>query len=158
MVLWRYATAVFTTSLVAAACSPQRQVDASEPPVADLGRFSFAIETREGVRMTGLLDVGADTIVARSESAPCQVMPDRSTSAAISYECKAPGTSGVRLSLDRRNPVRRSTWSVLTPVRKRRDACTQYRTWENGTRTCVASMPEEYIERVLVSDKLVVTR
>jgi hypothetical protein len=36
--------------------------------------------------------------------------------------------------------------------------CTEYRTWENGTRTCVTSMPDEYIEHVLVSNKLVVTR
>ena len=158
MVLWRYARALFTMSVVAAACSPQRQVDVADPPVAEVGRFSFAIETRDGIRMTGLLDVGADTIVARSEAAPCRVMPERSTTAAVSYECKAPGTPGVRLSLDRRAPVRRSTWSVLTPVKKRRDVCTEYRTWENGTRTCVTSMPEEYIEQVLVTDKLVVTR
>jgi hypothetical protein len=156
MVLWRFAALL--TASVAAACSTQRGVEASNPPVAEVGRYSFTLETRDGVRMTGLLDVGADTIVARSESAPCRVMAERSTSAAIAYECQVAGTSGVRLSLDRRHPVRRSTWSVLTPVRKKRDVCLEYRTWENGTRTCVTSMPEEYTEQVLVSGELVVTR
>ena len=157
MVLWRCATTLLATSVLTA-CSAQRQVDTANAPITELGRYSFAIETRDGVRMTGLLDVGVDTIVARSEAAPCRVMADLSTTAAISYECKAPGTSGVRLLLDRRHPVRRSTWSVLTPVRKKREVCLEYRTWENGTRTCVTSMPEEYIEQVVVSDKLVVTR
>ena len=87
MVLWKCASALLATSVLAA-CSAQRQVDAADAPITELGRYSFAIETRDGVRMTGLL----------------------------------------------------------------------YRTWENGTRTCITSMPEEYIEQVLVSDKLVVTR
>ncbi|HEX6943797.1 MAG TPA: hypothetical protein VF128_12780 [Gemmatimonadaceae bacterium] len=160
MVLRRYAAAaaLLSTSVATAACNTQRQVDASVLPAAELGRFSFAIETRDGIRMTGLLDVSADTVVARLESAPCRVMAERSSNAAISYECKVPGTSGVRLSLDRRYPLRRSTWSVLTPVRRRRDVCTEYRTWENGTRSCVTSMPEEYIEQVFVTGELVVIR
>ena len=158
MTLWKCAAVLFTTSVVAMACSTKRQVETFGPPTTELGRFAFAIETRDGVRMTGLLDVGVDTIVARSEAAPCRVMTERATSTAISFECMVPGTSGVRLSVDRRRPVRRSTWSVLTPVRKKRDVCLEYRTWENGTRTCVTSMPEEYIEQVLVSGELVVTR
>jgi hypothetical protein len=43
----------------------------------DLGRFTFTIETRDGVRMKGLLDVLLDTIVAQSESAPCRMMPEQ---------------------------------------------------------------------------------
>lgn len=151
-------TALLSASVVVAACSTQRQVETLGLPVAELGRFSFAIETREGVRMKGLLDVSVDTIVARSDAAPCERMNERSTSAVIAYECKVPGTSGVKLLLDRRHPVRRSTWSVLTPIRKTRSVCTDFRTLENGTRTCTTSMPEEYIEQVLVSGELVVTR
>ena len=108
--------------------------------------------------MSGLLDVSLDTIVVRSEAAPCRVMAEQSSRAALLYECGVPGTPGVRLSLDRRHPVRRSTWSVMMPVRKKRDVCVAYRTWENGTQTCTRSVPEEYIEQTRVSGELVVTR
>ena len=158
MVLWRCAAALLTTSIVATACGTQRQVNPVDRPVAELGRFAFAIETREGVRMKGVLDVSVDTIVARSESAPCRRMTEQSTGTAIAYECAVPGTPGLRLSLDRRHPVRRSSWSLLTPVRKKRDVCVAYRTWENGTQTCTRSMPEDYIEQVRVTGELVVTR
>ena len=158
MVLWRRAATLLATTLVATGCGARRQVDPVALPVAEQGRFSFAIETRDGVRMKGLLDVSADTIVARSESAPCRHMAEQSTSAAITYECGVPGTQGLRLSLDRRNPVRRSSWSLMTPVRKKRDVCVAYRTWENGTQTCTRSVPEEYIEQVRVTGELVVTR
>lgn len=158
MALWRCAATLLATSFVAAACSTSRRVDAVDLPAAELGRFSFAIETRDGVRVKGVLDISPDTMVARSESSPCRHMAEQSTSAAITYECGVPGTSGLRLSLDRRHPVRRSSWSVMTPVRKKRDVCVAYRTWENGTQTCTRSMPEEYIEQVRVTGQLMVTR
>jgi hypothetical protein len=158
MVLWRCAAALLTTGVVATSCGTQRHVDLVDPPVAELGRFAFAIETRDGVRMKGVLDVSVDTIVARSESAPCRLMAEHSTGTAITYECGVPGTPGLRLLLDRRHPVRRSSWSLMTPVRKKRDVCVAYRTWENGTQTCTRSVPEEYIEQVRVTGELVVTR
>ena len=154
----RCAAALLTAIIVAAACGRPRPVDLADPPVAESGRFSFAIETRDGVRMKGVLDVSADTIVARSESAPCRHIAEHSTSGAITYECAVPGTPSLRLSLDRRFPIRRSSWSVMTPVRKKRDVCVAHRTWENGTQTCTRSMPEEYIDHVRVTGQLVVTR
>lgn len=57
-----------------------------------------------------------------------------------------------------RHPVRRSTWSVTMPVRKQRDVCVEFRTWENGTQTCTRNVPAEYIEQVKMSGELVVTR
>ena len=153
-----HAAALLTASLVAVACGRPRPADPVDPPVAESGRFSFAIETRDGVRMKGVLDVSADTIVARSESAPCRHIAEQSTSGAITYECGVSGTPGLRLSIDRRYPIRRSSWSVMTPVRKKRDVCVAHRTWENGTQTCTRSMPEEYIEQVRVTGQLVVTR
>ena len=158
MVLSRCAAALLTASIIAAACRAPQPLDPVDLPGNELGRFSFAIETRDGVRMNGLLDVSTDTIVARSESAPCRHMAEQSTSTAITYECGVPGTPGLRLSLDRRHPIRRSSWSVMTPVRKKRDVCVAYRTWENGTQTCTRSVPEEYIEQVRVTGELVVTR
>src|SRR5688572_9340183 len=107
---------VLATCLFVGACSARQAPGTAEVPLEELGRFSFAIETRDGVRMTGLLDVSLDTIVARSESVPCRVLAEQSSSAALAYECGVPGTQGVRLSLDRRHPVRRSTWSVMMPV------------------------------------------
>ena len=158
MVFWRCAATLLATGIVVAACSTPRQVDPVDLPGAEVGRFSFAIETRDGVRMKGLIDVSADTIVARTELAPCRHMAEQSTTTAITYECGVAGTPGVRLSLDRRHPVRRSSWSVMTPVRKKRDVCVAYRTWESGAQSCTQSMPEEYIEQVRVTGQLVVTR
>ena len=151
-------TAALTTCLVAGGCSARQGPGGADLPLEELGRFSFAIETRDGVRMTGLLDVSLDTIVARSETAPCRVMAEQSSSSALTYECGVPGTPGVRLSLDRRHPVRRSTWSVTMPVRKKRDVCVAWRTWENGTQTCTRSVPEEYTENTRVTGELIVTR
>src|SRR5687768_1527651 len=152
----RSARVLLTTVLAVMACKA-RQDPVTESPLSDLGRFSFVVEGRDVGRMTGLLDVTLDTIVARSEMAPCRVVPEKDR-AYLAYECAAPGTTGVRLTLDRRNPVRRSTWSILTPVRKKRDVCVAFRTWENGTRTCTRTMPEEYIEQVRRAGDLVVTR
>lgn len=145
--------------LVIAACgAPRRQEDLGGIEIEELGRFNFLVETREGTRVTGLIDVALDTIVARSESAPCSratAQPDRNQ---LIYECAAPGTTGIRLSLDRRHPVRNSKWAYFTTVTKTRDVCTAYRTWENGSRTCTRSTPEQYLEQVWRSGDLVVTR
>ena len=127
-------------------------------PLEEVGRYSFMVETREGTRVNGTLDIALDTIVARSEAAPCRVMSDQPDRLRLTYECAAPGTAGIRLLIDRRHPVTNSSWSYFTPVRKRRDVCTSWRTWEDGTRTCERSMPEEYIEQVWRTGDLVVTR
>lgn len=152
------AAAFLTTVGFVVGCASRQTPGEVDVPVEELGRFSFAIETRDGVRMSGLLDVSLDTIVVRSELAPCRTVAGQSTSTALTYECAVPGTPGVRLLLDRRHPVRRSTWSVTMPVRKKRDVCVAFRTWENGTQTCTRSVPEEYIEQVKVSGELAVTR
>ena len=158
MIWCRGLAAALTTCLVAGSCSARQGPGGADLPLEELGRFSFAIETRDGVRMTGLLDVSLDTIVARSETVPCRALAEQSSSAALAYECDVPGTPGVRLSLDRRHPVRRSTWSVVMPVRKKRDVCVAWRTWENGAQTCTRSVPEDYIENTRVTGELVVTR
>ena len=147
-------------ALALVACgTPRRQDDlVSIPvPIEELGRFKFVIEARE-TRVTGWIDVALDTIVARGESAPCSRSADQPDRSRLVYECAAPGISGVRLSLDRRHPVRSSKWSYFTPVLKTRDVCTAFRTWENGTQTCTRSTPEQYVEQVLRSGELVVMR
>lgn len=153
-----YCLALFTLLAGACATPPRQQDDLTLPiPIEELGRFNFLVETRE-TRVTGLIDVALDTMVARSESAPCTratVQPDRNQ---LVYECPAPGTAGVKLSLDRRHPVRNSKWSYFASVLKTRDVCTAFRTWENGTRTCTRSTPEQYVEQVLRSGELVVKR
>jgi len=144
--------------LVVAACAaPSRQEDL-DVPIEELGRFKFLVETREGTRVTGLIDVALDTLVARSESAPCSRATEQPNRNQLVYECAAPGTSGIRLSLDRRHPIRNSKWAYFTPVMKTRDVCTAYRTWEDGRRTCTRSTPEQYVEQVWRSGELVVTR
>lgn len=149
--------ALLVTLLVVPACGARRD-PGGVLSVEEFGRFSFLVESRDGIRMTGWLDVTLDTIVARSESAPCRFVAEQPDRTRITYECASPGTSGVRLSLDRRHPVRRSIWSVSTPVRKKRDVCVAFRTWENGTRTCTRTMPEEYIDQVRQTGELVVSR
>ena len=149
---------VWLMLVVAACAAPKRQEEDLAIPIEELGRFNFLVETREGTRVTGLIDVALDTIVARSESAPCSratSQPDRNQ---LVYECAAPGTSGIRLSLDRRHPVRNSKWAYFTAVTKSRDVCTAFRTWEDGRRTCTRSTPEQYVEQVWKSGELVVTR
>jgi hypothetical protein len=139
---------------LAACYAPQRHFAI---PLEEVGRYSFLVETPEGTRVNGTLDIALDTIVARSEAAPCRVVSEQSRQR-LAYECAAPGTAGIRLMIDRRHPVTNSSWAYFTPVRKRRDVCTSWRTWEDGTRTCERSMPEEYIEQVWRTGDLVVTR
>jgi hypothetical protein len=133
-----------------------RQPSLDEYPPEVFGRFPFVLQTREGIRMTGVLDVAPDTMVVRSESATCRVAQAQSE-ATLTYECNASGTN-MRILLNRRYPTRRSTWSYLASVKKKRDVCVMFRTLESGSRQCTATMPEEYFEQEWRSGELVVTR
>ena len=139
------------------ACSA-RQAPATELPDEGLGRYGFVAEASEGRRMTGILSVTRDTIVVQPDGTSCRVAKEQANSSHLVYECLFPGTAGLHLSIDRRSPVRRSTWAVFLPIRRVRDVCILYRTWENGTRTCTQYIPEEYIEQVRRTGPLVVTR
>lgn len=140
-----------------AACSARKESD-TEVPVVDLGRYSFVVEAREGVRMAGTLTITRDTILAQPSGTTCRLPTEQPSSAHIVYECQVPGTSGLQLSIDRRSPLRRSTWAVVLPVRRTREVCSAWRTWENGTRSCTRKTAEEYIEQVRQTGGLVVTR
>ena len=139
------------------ACGARRQVD-DVPSIAEFGRYAFVATIPGGQRLTGTLDVAPDTLIARAASSECRVAPEQPSGDFLSYDCVVPGTNGVSLFIDRRSPARKSTWAIITQVSKKRDVCTEYRTWENGTRTCIRSAPQEYFERVRVQGPLVVTR
>jgi hypothetical protein len=142
---------------LSAGCSARRVVDDSLQPT-DFGRFTFVAVLAGGQRLTGTIDVAPDTIIARTATVMCHVSPSQASAALLAYECEVPGVSGLSLLIDRRNPVRKSTWTAMTQVTKTRNICTEYRTWENGTRTCERSMPQEYFERVRTQGPIVVTR
>jgi hypothetical protein len=138
-------------------CGARRPVE-DVTPFAEFGRYAFVATMPGGQRLTGTLDVAPDTLVARAASTECKVAATQPSGDYLAYECLVPGTTGVNLLIDRRNPSRKSTWNTLTQVSRRRDVCNEYRTWENGTRTCIRSTPEEYFERVRVQGALVVSR
>lgn len=147
--------AVALAALVACATGPRRGDALSEP---EFGQFTFAVEATDAIRLTGQLVVTPDTILPMPKGTTCRVAPQQPSVEHLAYECVSPGTSGILLVLDRRSPVRRSTWSVVVAVRKTRDACIAWRTWENGTRTCTSTMPEDYTEQVRRTGAIVVTR
>ena len=122
------------------------------------GRYPFTAEVATGQRLTGTIDIGPDTVVARPTGVECRVSPGQPSSDQLAYDCVLPGTNGVSLVIDRRSPLRRSQWVQSTQVTKKRDVCTQWRTWENGTRTCERSTPEEYFELVKRQGPIVVQR
>lgn len=138
------------------ACGTRRPPDYEVQSIS-FGRFAFVADLPGGQRLTGTIDVAPDTVVARTAAGECRVSPSQPGREVLVYECQLPGTTGINLQIDRRNPSRKSRWSLLTQVTKKRDICTEYRTWENGTRTCARSMPEEYLEKVRVEGSLVVT-
>ena len=146
---------------LSAACGGARAPEpdlADMPLIAEMGRFGFVATVAGGQRLTGTLDVAPDTLVARAAELECRVAPQQPNGEVLTYDCVVPGTSGVSLLIDRRNPTRKSTWSMVSQVTKKRDICVAWRTWENGSRTCTRSEPEEYFERVRVNGPLVVTR
>jgi len=140
-----------------AACGARRPME-DVTPFAEFGRYAFVAAMPGGHRVTGTLDVAPDTLVARASSTDCRVAATQPSGDYLAYECMVPGTAGVNLHIDRRSPSRKSTWNAVTQVSKKRDVCLDYRTWENGTRTCIRSEPQEYFERVRVQGPLVVTR
>jgi len=86
MPVTRFTCAILVTMLIVPGCSA-RQDPGGEIPIEEIGRFSFLVETRDGMRMTGFLDVTLDTIVARSESAPCRFATEQPNQARLAYEC-----------------------------------------------------------------------
>jgi hypothetical protein len=143
--------------VVGTACGVRRPVE-DVPSVAEFGRYSFVATMPGGQRLTGTLDVAPETLVVRAAITECRVAVTQQNTEYLTYDCAVPGTSGVKLLIDRRDPARKSTWTALTQVSKKRDVCTDYRTWENGARTCIRSSPEEYFERIRVQGPLVVSR
>jgi hypothetical protein len=121
---------------------------------SQIGTHAFQAELPGGVRYTGTVTVTEDTIVARPAHGECRLASTGTSRQQIVYECVVPGAPNVILALDRANPVRRSTWGMETTVRKSRSICTAWRTWENGTRTCTRSEPEEYFEKARLAGTL----
>lgn len=144
----------------ALACGASRPAPPSAEAVAldVVGRYGFVADMPGGQRLTGTLDVMPDTLLARVTNVECKVSPQQQDGELLAYDCAVPGTPSVNLFIDRRHPTRKSTWAVVTQVAKKRDVCVAWRTWENGSRTCTRSDPEEYYERVRVQGALVVTR
>lgn len=149
--------AVVVLLALATACGARRQAN-DVPSIAEFGRYAFVATIPGGQRLTGTLDVAPDTVVARVASSECRVAPTQPSSDFLAYDCVVSGTTGVNLLIDRRSPARKSTWATITQVSKKRDVCSEYRTWENGTRSCIRSTPQEYFERVRVQGPLVVSR
>jgi hypothetical protein len=150
--------AVFCCFVSVAACAgPATRAATGISPGADpYGRYPFTAEIASGQRLTGTIDIGPDTLIARPAGLECRVSPGQPGSGQLAYDCDLPGTSGVSLVIDRRSPLRRSQWVQSTQVSKKREICTQWRTWENGARTCEMSTPEEYFELVKKQGPLVV--
>lgn len=138
-------------------CGARRSLD-DVTPFAEFGRYAFVATMPGGQRLTGTLDVAPDTLVARGAANECKVATTQPSGDYLAYDCVLAGTSGVSLLIDRRSPARKSTWNATTQVSKKRDVCTDYRTWENGSRSCIRSEPQEYFERVRVQGSLTVTR
>jgi hypothetical protein len=100
--------------------------------------------------------ITGDTVVPRPTDGECRVAPSVAAGRQhFVYECAVPGVSGIMLAFDRVNPLRRSTWGLSTTVRKTRAVCTGWRTWENGTRSCTRTEPEEYFDKVQLQGTLV---
>ena len=145
----------------ALACGASRQSASPSPEAVGLnamGRYGFVADLPGGQRLTGTLDVMPDTLLARVTNVECKVSPQQPNGDFLTYDCAVPGTPSVNLMIDRRNPTKKSTWAAVTQVAKKRDVCVAWRTWENGSRTCTRSEPDEYFERVRVQGALVVTR
>jgi hypothetical protein len=123
-----------------------------------MGRFLFTAEIASGQRLTGVIDLAPDTVIIRPTGIECKVAARQPSGDLLEHDCVVPGTNGVQLVIDRRSPLRRSMWVQSTQVQKKRAVCTQYRTWENGTRTCELSQPEEYFEVVKKQGPLVFHR
>ena len=152
--------AILCVCVAATACAgPATRAATGIAPGSDpYGRYPFSAEVATGQRLTGTIDIGPDTVIARPTGVECRVSPGQPSSDQLAYDCVLPGTNGVSLVIDRRSPLRRSQWVQSTQVSRKRDVCTQWRTWENGTRTCEKSTPEEYFELVKRRGPIVVQR
>lgn len=148
-----------SVGLMATACASTGSMPPSRTtiPATSIGQHAFRAELPGGAMFAGLMVVTEDTMVPRPSEGECRVATTNPNRQHFVYTCTIPGTPDVMLALDRTNPLRRSTWGVTASVRKTRQKCTDYRTWENGTRTCTRSEPEEYFDSVQVQGTLQVT-
>jgi hypothetical protein len=121
-----------------------------------IGSYPFRAELPGGVKFHGMMIVTEDTIVPRPQDGECRPAAGAPSRQHLVYQCAIAGASNVMVSLDRISPLRRSTWGVEAAVRKSRSVCTNWRTWENGTRTCTQSSPEDYFERTNVQGLLII--
>lgn len=134
-------------------------VRASEVAVINpshIGSHAFRGELPGGVKFLGTMIVTVDTIVPRPRDGECRVATRAPSRQYLVYECAIAGASNVMVALDRVSPLQRSTWGVTASVRKSRTVCTNWRTWENGTRTCTQSHQEEYFERANLQGPLII--
>jgi hypothetical protein len=138
-------------------CGSSRRAE-TDVVTADYGRYSFVAEASTDVRVTGVLLLAQDTIVPQPSGTMCRVAANQPSTDNLLYDCQIAGDAKFMLSIHRRNPLRRSMWVMVTPTRRTRQACIAWRTWENGTRTCTRSVPEEYIEQVRSTGNIIITR
>lgn len=138
---------------VAGCATHQAGLPAMNP--AYVGNHAFRAELPGGIKFMGTVIVTEDTIVARPADGECRLAAGAPSRQHLVYECAIPGATNVMVALDRASPLRRSTWGLVANVRKSRSVCTNWRTWENGTRTCTQSQPEEYFERTQLQGPLI---
>lgn len=152
----RLAAAVAAVAAVAAGCASHGGAP-SVPAGRGPGQHAFTADLPNGVAFRGVLVVTEDTIVPRPADGECRPAPGASGRTHIVYECGTAGVTGILLAFDRGNPLRRSTWGLATRVRKTRSICTEWRTWENGNRSCTRTEPEEYFESERLQGAVVIT-
>jgi hypothetical protein len=148
---------VLLLTISAAACRTAAPSFAALPE-SELGRYGFLADIYTDTKLTGMLTVSRDTVVLRADRASCAPAEEQNNPGFLIYSCTLAGTSGLSVRVNRRSPVRGSSWTTAIPVRTTRNVCLFYETPPNSPyKNCVRWTQEETYEYRRRSGDLKVT-
>ncbi|MCC6318449.1 MAG: hypothetical protein IT361_12250 [Gemmatimonadaceae bacterium] len=127
--------------------------------VAEAGTYDYVMRTGETGDLRGRLVVDSGTVVLEPESGRCRTDPGSANIGSAVYLCDNSVDIGdLRVTIDRRNPLHRSSWTGWSTRSVTREVCDRYAADQAGRRVCVASRREQVEERVRVGGSLDFTR
>ena len=104
-----------------------------------LGAYRFTEHASDDIELEGTLLVEADSVSIDATPGPCRYERERSSPLNITYTC-----ADVTYLIDRSDPVRKVTYSVVVRVQKTRTVCVRSVVNSQGRTVCAQYQNEIY--------------
>ena len=104
-----------------------------------LGAYRFTEHATEEMDLEGMLLVEADSVSLEATPGPCRYDRERSNPLVITYTC-----AEITYAIDRSDPVRKVTYSLVVRVQKTRTVCVRTVVNSQGRTICAQYQNEIY--------------